>query len=181
MVWGSLCCTSEACWCGARPEEILFTSGGSESNNTVIKGIAVASREHGRHIITSSVEHPAVIEPCRALEAEGYEVTSQPVDANGRVYHESYAMDPGVRDKGACRNDDSCPGGYRCTDGRCAPGGADVLFAEATLLGGTEGGGRTFYARFGDVFGWACTLATLGIWAVWPRLRRRRERKRATS
>jgi cysteine desulfurase NifS/selenium donor protein len=70
---------------GCRPEEILFTSGGSESNNTVIKGIAASSRERGRHIITSAVEHPAVIEPCQALEAEGFEVTYLPVDSAGRV------------------------------------------------------------------------------------------------
>ena len=70
---------------GCRPEEILFTSGGSESNNTVIKGVASALRDRGRHVITSSVEHPAVIEPCRALEAEGYDVTYLPVDPRGRV------------------------------------------------------------------------------------------------
>jgi cysteine desulfurase NifS/selenium donor protein len=76
---------------GARPEEILFTSGGSESNNTVIKGIAASSRERGRHIITSAVEHPAVIEPCQALEAEGFEVTYLAVDARGRVDPEDVA------------------------------------------------------------------------------------------
>ncbi len=70
---------------GCRPEEILFTSGGSESNNTVIKGVAASRRDRGRHIVTSAVEHPAVIEPCQALEAEGYEVTYLPVDARGRV------------------------------------------------------------------------------------------------
>jgi cysteine desulfurase len=76
---------------GARPEEIVFTSGGSESNNTVIKGVATSSRERGRHVITSAVEHPAVIEPCRALEAEGYEVTYLPVDARGGVDPEDVA------------------------------------------------------------------------------------------
>ena len=70
---------------GCRPDEILFTSGGSESNNTVIKGLAASRRELGRHIVTSAIEHPAVIEPCQALEAEGYEVTYQPVDATARV------------------------------------------------------------------------------------------------
>ena len=51
----------------------------------MIKGIAASSRERGRHIVTSAVEHPAVIEPCQALEAEGFEVTYLPVDARGRV------------------------------------------------------------------------------------------------
>jgi cysteine desulfurase len=76
---------------GARPEEIVFTSGGSESNNTVIKGVATSSRERGRHIITSTVEHPAVIEPCQALAAEGFDVTYLPVDARGRVDPEDVA------------------------------------------------------------------------------------------
>lgn len=70
---------------GARPEEILFTSGGSESNNTAIFGVARSSRRRGRHIITSAIEHPAVIEPCRALEEEGFQVTVVPVDRRGRV------------------------------------------------------------------------------------------------
>ena len=70
---------------GARPEEILFTSGGSESNNTVIAGVARSLRGRGRHLITSAVEHPAVLEPCRALEDEGFEITVLPVDGKGRV------------------------------------------------------------------------------------------------
>ena len=70
---------------GARPEEIVLTSGGSESNNMVIQGVARQSRSKGRHIITSAVEHPAVLEPCDALSHEGFRVTVLPVDAEGRV------------------------------------------------------------------------------------------------
>jgi cysteine desulfurase len=76
---------------GARPEEIVFTSGGTESNNTVILGAARALRSKGRHIITSAVEHPAVLEPCRFLEEEGFRVTLIPVDAAGRVDPEAVA------------------------------------------------------------------------------------------
>jgi cysteine desulfurase len=70
---------------GARPEEVIFTSGGSESNNMVIKGLAAAMRSRGRHIVTSAVEHPAVTEPLGALAAEGFKITVLPVDAQGRV------------------------------------------------------------------------------------------------
>jgi cysteine desulfurase NifS/selenium donor protein len=70
---------------GARAEEIVFTSGGSESNNTVIKGVAAMRRDRGRHVVTSAIEHPAVLEPCEALEAEGFSVTRLPVDARGLV------------------------------------------------------------------------------------------------
>jgi cysteine desulfurase NifS/selenium donor protein len=70
---------------GCRPEEILFTSGGSEANNMVIKGVAASQRSRGRQIITSAVEHPAVLEPCHALESEGFTITVLPVDGNGRV------------------------------------------------------------------------------------------------
>jgi cysteine desulfurase len=70
---------------GCAPEELIFTSGGSESNNTVIKGVAAMRRERGRHLVTSAVEHPAVLEPCRALEAEGWRLSVVDVDALGRV------------------------------------------------------------------------------------------------
>jgi cysteine desulfurase NifS/selenium donor protein len=70
---------------GARPEEIVFTSGGSESNNMAIFGAAERFREKGRHVITSAIEHPAVAEPCRALERRGFALTVLPVDACGRV------------------------------------------------------------------------------------------------
>jgi len=70
---------------GARPGEIIFTSGGTESNNMAILGAARALAARGRHLITSTVEHPAVDEPLRALEKEGFEVTRVGVDAEGRV------------------------------------------------------------------------------------------------
>jgi cysteine desulfurase len=65
--------------------EIVFTSGGSESNNHAIKGVFFALREKGTHVITTQIEHPAVINPCRFLEKFGAEVTFVPVDRHGEV------------------------------------------------------------------------------------------------
>ncbi|MGB5515327.1 MAG: cysteine desulfurase family protein [Thermoanaerobaculia bacterium] len=77
---------------GAEPEDIVFTSGGTESNNMVIQGLARRLASQGRHIITSSVEHPAVLEPCYALEKDKFCVTILPVDGQGRVSPETVAQ-----------------------------------------------------------------------------------------
>jgi len=70
---------------GCQADEIVFTSGGTEANNHAIKGVFCAQRQRGRHIVTTRVEHPAVIEPCRFLERWGAEATYVPVDSTGRV------------------------------------------------------------------------------------------------
>lgn len=74
---------ARALQCPAR--EIFFTSSGSESNNWVLKGIAQANRNRGRHIITTSIEHHSILHTCAYLEAEGFNITYLPVDRQGLV------------------------------------------------------------------------------------------------
>jgi cysteine desulfurase len=81
-----------AAFIGAQGEEIVFTSGGTESNNFALKGIAYASEGKGNHIITTAIEHNSMIEPCEFLARRGFEITYLPVDSYGLI-------DPGEVEK----------------------------------------------------------------------------------
>lgn len=70
---------------GAKNKEIYFTSGGSESDNIAVKGIAFANKEKGNHIITTKIEHPAILNTCRTLEKQGFNVTYLNVDQDGLI------------------------------------------------------------------------------------------------
>src|SRR5512141_2853964 len=69
---------------GCGEDEVVFTGGGSEANNLALKGVYFARRNSGDHIITTRIEHPAIIEPCRFLERLGARITYLPVDGFGR-------------------------------------------------------------------------------------------------
>lgn len=69
----------------AQPKDIIFTSGATESDNLVLKGVAAAQETKGRHIITQATEHHAVLDPCKALERHGFKITVLPVDTHGVV------------------------------------------------------------------------------------------------
>src|SRR5581483_5895140 len=84
---------------GCAADELVFTGAGSESDNLAIKGIAFANRERGDHLITSVVEHPAVLNTCRWLaERLGFRLTMLPVDGHGRVDPDALrrAVEPGT-------------------------------------------------------------------------------------
>ena len=70
---------------GAEPDEIVFTSGGTEANNAAILGVAEAASDRGRHLVVTAIEHASVEQPCRLLEAKGWGVTRVPVDPHGRI------------------------------------------------------------------------------------------------
>lgn len=70
---------------GASPEEIIFTSSGTEANNLAVKGIAAGSRRKGKHVVVSAVEHFSVLHAARSLEKQGFELTEVPVDGYGRI------------------------------------------------------------------------------------------------
>lgn len=81
---------------GAKPTEIIFTSGGTEADNLALIGAALAHRHKGRHIITTAIEHHAVLHACHYLEKEGFDVTYLPVDEQGKISLE--ALQRALRD-----------------------------------------------------------------------------------
>src|SRR5438093_2694945 len=76
---------------GAGPKEIVFTSGATEANNLALKGVAGMYRSKGNHLITAATEHHAVLDPCKRLEQQGFQVTILPVDHHGCVAAEQVA------------------------------------------------------------------------------------------
>ena len=80
-----------------RPEELFFTSGGTESNNLAIKGVALRNKDRGSHVVSTTIEHMSVINPCKSLIKQGFEVTFVPVDKYGVV--DLQALETAVTDK----------------------------------------------------------------------------------
>src|SRR5829696_794863 len=76
---------------GASGKEVIFTSGATESNNLAIKGVAAMYKKKGTHVVTQATEHKAVLDTCKRLERDGYQVTYLPVDKFGRVSAEQVA------------------------------------------------------------------------------------------
>ena len=74
-----------ASFLGTKPNTIFFTSGGTESNNFTLKGVGYKNRDKGNHLIATRIEHPCILDTCKFLESQGFEVTLLPVDRQGRV------------------------------------------------------------------------------------------------
>ena len=70
---------------GCQPDDVVFTGGGTEADNHAIKGVCLAGRERGNHIITTAIEHHAVLYACNFMKELGFDVTVVPVDSNGQV------------------------------------------------------------------------------------------------
>jgi cysteine desulfurase len=82
---------------GCNPMEVVFTSGATESSNLALKGVAWAHRDRGSHVITTAIEHHAVLDACRRLEKEGFDVTYLPVDRTGLV--DSFEVEEAITDR----------------------------------------------------------------------------------
>ncbi|HKZ93339.1 MAG TPA: cysteine desulfurase family protein [Candidatus Bathyarchaeia archaeon] len=80
-----------------KPEELFFTSGGTESNNLAIKGVALRNKDRGNHIVSTAIEHMSVMNPCKSLIKQGFEVTFVPVDTHGTV--DLQALEKAITDK----------------------------------------------------------------------------------
>ena len=80
---------------GAEADEVVFTSGGTESNNAAIHGVACALADRGRHLVITAIEHPSIEQACRVLESRGWGVTRVPVDQNGAI--DARAIESAIR------------------------------------------------------------------------------------